>query len=93
MNKIEHLLTKLMEECAEIIQEASKASLFGMDEVMPGQALTNQERVQRELNDLWAICEMLNLHHVNRPAIESKKQKVQKYMDYAASIGTLEKKP
>jgi NTP pyrophosphatase (non-canonical NTP hydrolase) len=89
MNRTEHLLTKLMEECAEVAQEASKASIFGLQEVMPGQPLTNRERVQKELNDLWAVCEMLLLTTVDRDAIEAKKAKVEKYMEYARSIGTL----
>jgi NTP pyrophosphatase (non-canonical NTP hydrolase) len=92
MNSAEHLLTKLMEECCEVAQEASKASIFGMDEVMPGQPLTNRERVLKELNDLWGVCEMLGLQQVDRAAIEAKKAKVTKYMDYARSIGTLEDK-
>lgn len=90
MNRTEHLLTKLMEECAEVAQEASKASLFGMEEVMPGQPLTNRERTLKELNDLWAVCEMLGLQHVDRDAVERKKEKVLKYMAYAESIGTLQ---
>lgn len=90
MNRAEHLLTKLMEECAEVAQEASKAAIFGPQEVMPGQPLTNRDRVLKELNDLWAVCEMLGLAVVDRPAIEAKKAKVQKYIDYARSVGTLE---
>ena len=93
MNRTEHLLTKLMEECAEVTQEASKAAIFGMEEVMPGQPLTNRERVVKELNDLWAVCEMLLLVHTDRDAINAKKAKVEKYMEYARSIGTLEAKP
>ena len=87
MNRVEHLLTKLMEECAEVAQEASKAAIFGLAEVMPGQPLTNRERVLKELNDLWAVCEMLGLQVVDRAAIEAKKAKVEKYMDYARKIG------
>lgn len=90
MNSTEHLLTKLMEECAEVAQEASKASLFGMDEVMPGQPLTNRSRILKELNDLWAVCEMLSLTVVDRDAVEAKKEKVERYMEYARSIGTLQ---
>jgi NTP pyrophosphatase (non-canonical NTP hydrolase) len=89
MNSTEHLLTKLMEECAEVTQEASKASIFGLQEVMPGQPLTNRDRVLKELNDVWAMCEMLDLAIVDRDAIEAKKAKVEKYMEYARSIGTL----
>ncbi len=89
MNRTEHLLVKLMEECAEVAQEASKAAIFGLDEVMPGQPLTNSQRVERELNDLWAVIEMLGLTEVDRDAIAEKKIKVETYMNYARSIGTL----
>jgi hypothetical protein len=93
MNVIEHLLTKLMEECAEVAKEASKASLFGMEEVMPGQLLTNRERILKELNDLWAAAEMLGLCAVDRAAIDAKKSKVRQFMDYAEKIGTLQRFP
>ena len=90
MNQIEHLLFKLAEECAEVTQEASKAAIFGMDEVMPGQSLSNRERVVKELNDLYAVVEMLGLCKTDRPAIEAKKSKVRHYMDYARDeCGTL----
>ena len=90
MNRTEHLLFKLAEECAEVTQEASKAAIFGMDEVMPGQPLTNRERVIKELNDIWAIVEMLELQRVDRAHIDGKKLKVQHYMNYAEKeCGTL----
>ena len=92
MNRTEHLLVKLMEECCEVAQEASKASIFGLQEVMSGQPLTNRERVMKELNDVWALCEMLSLTVVDRAAIDTKKAKVEKYMEYARSIGTLKGK-
>jgi len=91
VNRTEHLLFKLAEECAEVTQEASKAAIFGMDEVMPGQPLTNRERVVVELNDVFAVAEMLGICVVDRVAVEAKKTKVRRYMDYAAKeCGTLE---
>ena len=89
MNETEHLLVILEEECVEVAQEISKALRFGMDEMMPGQTLTNRERILRELNDLWAAVEMLDLQQVDRAAIERKKVKVAKFMDYAKNCGTL----
>ena len=59
MNRLGHLLWILAEECAEIAQRASKASRFGMDEVQPGHALTNEQRIWQEMNDLAAVGEML----------------------------------
>jgi len=56
---------------------------------MPGQALNNRQRILRELNDLWAVVEMLNLQVVDRQAIEDKKNKVTEFMSYAEKCGTL----
>ena len=91
MNREEHLLVILVEECAEVAKEASKAIRFGLDEVMPGQPRTNSERILAELQDLWAAVEMLGLQHVDREAIERKKTKVAEFMSYAEQCGTLEK--
>ena len=55
----EMLLDALMEECAEVIVRASKALRFGLDEIQPGQALTNRERLEAELNDLAGVLAML----------------------------------
>ena len=52
------LLTILMEECAEVQQRASKMLRFGVNEVQPGQAATNAERLSAEVGDL--------LHLINR---------------------------
>lgn len=93
MNKNEHLLVILMEECAEVAKETSKALRFGMYEVMPGQPRTNRERIMAELNDLYAAIEMLGLSQMDRDAVERKKDKVRKYMNYAEECGTLEKLP
>ena len=35
MNEVEHLLTCLMEECAEIQKSTAKAMRFGLDENVP----------------------------------------------------------
>ena len=46
MNKDKFLLLKVMEECAEVSQRASKLIQFGWDEVEAGQELNNQQRLQ-----------------------------------------------
>ena len=89
MNVTESLLFTLAEECAEVSQRASKAARFGLQEVQPGQMLTNRERIVQELNDLWAVVEMLDLAEVDRAAIFSKKRKVQEFLAYAEKCGTL----
>jgi len=49
------LLTLLSEECAEVIQRVTKALRFGLDEVQPGQHLTNAERILQEFADVQAV--------------------------------------
>jgi NTP pyrophosphatase (non-canonical NTP hydrolase) len=96
MNQTEHLLTCLMEECAEVAQRASKALRFGVTETQPGQSSTNAQRIEYELCDLIAVAEMLRDAGVIdlRPdydckAKELKKEKVRKFMKYAQECGTL----
>ncbi len=89
MNQVEHLLSCLSEECAEVSQRVSKALRFGLFEVQPGQDLTNSERIVLEFTDLLAVVEMLTdigaLSQVALPgAIEQKKEKIRKFMKYAA---------
>lgn len=54
------LLTVLMEECAEVIQAASKVIRFGPDSTWEGQsALSNLEK---ELGDLQCMVDLLHQH-------------------------------
>lgn len=85
-----------MEECDKTSQRASKALRFGLDEIQPGQELTNADRIVYEYNDLIAIVEMLceseaiNRYRVgDREAIDAKKAKINKYLLYSASLGIL----
>ena len=79
------LLIILMEEAAEVIQRASKALRFGVNEIQEGQPLTNAERVVYEMADLDAVLSML----VDRGTLDprgwinmkmAKQKKVQKYL-------------
>lgn len=54
----EELLTTLMEECAEVIQEASKIIRFGPDEVYQGD--TPLSRLEKELGDLQCMVDLLH---------------------------------
>jgi len=57
------LLTNLMEEAFEILTflgpRASKAIRFGLDEIQPGQELTNAQRLTQEIGDLCAVVDRL----------------------------------
>jgi len=95
MNREEHLLTILGEECAELHQEASKALRFGIDE-QRDLPTSNCERMQKEFNDVLALIEMLNdfycdnIFSTDTTLINLKKLKVEKYLIYSKELGTLQ---
>ncbi len=94
MTKNEHLLTRLSEECNETAQRVSKALVFGLTEIQPGQSLSNAERIVYEFNDIVGLMELLQEAGcvdkvIDRTAIELKKAKVKKYMDYSNECGTV----
>ena len=49
------LLIALAEECNEVAVRISKALRFGLDEVQPGQGLTNVARISHELRDVVTL--------------------------------------
>jgi NTP pyrophosphatase (non-canonical NTP hydrolase) len=96
MNRLEHLLTILGEECAEVAKEVSKANRFGLSDHQPGQpeTETNRKKLTEELNDLMAIADMLyDEGHIDDfleiSKMENKKKKVEKYLKYSKTRGTL----
>lgn len=95
MNHLQYYLTKLAEECSEVAQIALKTQQFGPDEVMPGQPFSNFERIHFELDDLWAMIEVLNdrfnFDYIPNPGqIDLKKKKVLKYLDFSMGRGMVE---
>ena len=97
MNRQEHLLTIIAEECAEVAQRASKASRFGLDEIQPGQEYDNRERILYEFIDLCGALELLNEGCIiegmiadQRPRINAKKAKIEKFLAYSQECGTLQ---
>lgn len=97
MNRTEHLLSILAEECAEVAQRASKALRFGLTEVQPGQPFSNATRIEIEFYDLVAVYQMLldnksfAVTGLNGDeCIRSKKEKVEKFLKYSEECGTLD---
>lgn len=97
MDHRQHLLLKLMEECAEVSQRASKQMQFGRDEYQPNQAIpwTNSERLRDEINDLLAVVKMLeevgeipkfDLKDFDKH-LDMKRGKIRKYLKYSESLG------
>lgn len=96
MNKTEYLLSKLIEECAEVIQRCTKAQCFGLHEVQEDQPLNNEDRIKYEIADMIGTCEYIQneLGILDEPnnlefLIEEKIKKLRKYSDYSKQVGTL----
>jgi hypothetical protein len=99
MTRIEHLMICLMEECAEVSQRASKSLRFGVNEIQPGQAETNAQRLAGEMVDLMTVYSMLVKDGVlpslgiltgeSAAASRAKRDKVEKFLLYSAECGTL----
>ena len=93
MNKIEHLLVCLSEECAEIIKIADKALRFGLGSSHPCEPGSNYERIEHEINDLYGVIEVLSQHGIYFPRddrqVKDKIEKIRHYMEYAEARGTI----
>jgi hypothetical protein len=94
MTRTELLLTVLGEECNETAQRVSKAIRFTLDEIQPGQELTNAQRIVYEFNDIVAVMEILKEEGIfdkviDRDAIEEKKIKIEKYIKYSTEMGVI----
>lgn len=97
MNRQQHLLIILAEECNELAQEIAKALRFGIDE-QRDLPTSNRERIQKEYNDILAVVDLVNREnlpfdmdfHRDEKLIEAKRKKVARYMDYSQSLGILE---
>lgn len=79
------ILNILIEECAEVVQRATKMLRFGRDEVQEGQPNSNAVRLSKELGDLAVLIEMAEAAGlVDRSVIEERKprkrEKLAKYM-------------
>lgn len=95
MNRTEHLLQILQEECNEVAQCASKANRFGLQDHEPGKTETNAERIVHEFNDLFAVMEMLRnegliANVLDMKMIEGKKERVEKWLLHSAENGRLD---
>lgn len=90
LTKEEYLLDCLIEECAEIIQRATKAKRFGLEEIQKDQPHSNEYRLNYELNDLVGVADLLfedGWH--DQDSVDLKKSKVSRYMQYSFELGVI----
>jgi hypothetical protein len=94
MNKIDHLLVCLAEECSELAQACTKALRFGVVNYHPDIKLNNLRAIQQEYSQLFAVIKLL--HHegmtINICAedVTDKLNSLEKWMDYSRAKGLLE---
>lgn len=94
MNRTEHLLIILAEECAELQIATTKTLRFGKDDGYPGGNQTNEQDMRQELNELLAVVGFLQQEGFdleNDPSIRQKKEsRIETYLVYSKSQGTLD---
>lgn len=94
MTKDEHMMITAAEECGEVAQRITKALRFGLEEIQPGQDLTNAERIQYEFADLLGMYEeMMDAGLVKWPEryqIDAKKEKYERFLERSREYGSLE---
>lgn len=96
MNAEQYLLNGVAEECAEIAHIASKSIRFGLDSSHPAPGSPqNLELLNKEINDLYAIVEMLQSMGVQigfrDPAhVMNKKARVRFYSQESIQSGRLQ---
>lgn len=95
MNRREHLLACLAEECDEVGQRVMKALRFGADEIQPGQPFSNAMRICEELRDLLAVADILQSEGMlgfitpTSEQIEAKRAKIERFMAISRREGAL----
>jgi hypothetical protein len=94
MDRKNHLLVILAEECAEIQYETCKALRFGLHDFYAMHSLdTNGKRLMNEFADLTAVIEILqtegHLDKIDLERIKSKKERVEKFLLYSKEKGLL----
>jgi len=94
MNRQDHLLTILAEECSEVQKLCCKALRFGLEEFNIDQKESNKDALLREINDTIASIEMLLDDNINNiiddESIINKMDKVERWLNYSADKGRLD---
>lgn len=99
MSRADYLLSHLAKECSEVAIRCTKAQMFGLNEIQPGQELTNRERILYEFADILAIADVMRevgiLPDMNAlsPEVEArvreKKVKAASFRNYSRDLGRL----
>jgi uncharacterized protein (UPF0210 family) len=94
MTEKEYLLICLIEELSEVQKAITKSLRFGLDDYPPNTDYTNDIHIINEINDVYALFEMVNSFGIirtvpNEKKIQKKIKKVKRYMKYSQNKGIL----
>ena len=86
------LLTKLAEECSEVIKLCMKAQQFGLDSINPDNGEVTRDMIYDELNDIMGVVMYLNLvckfnYQLDEDAANRKIEKVREYAKHSHGLG------
>ncbi len=96
MNREQHLLVILSEECSEVIKDVSKALRFGLKDGYSGSSKINSDNISSELMDIFAVVIMLvkegSIKELNWDVdvLLKKIKKIEKYLLYSKEKNTLQ---
>ena len=100
LTRIAEECAEIAEECAEVARRASKAAIFGLEEVQPGQPYNNLDRMLLEYEDLkvviaralevsYSFRSSLSLEDLNNYRF-NKRLRLIKYEEYSRQQGQVE---
>lgn len=94
MTREQYLLTKLAEECSEVAQRASKAIVFGINDIQSGQNKDNNTRLVEEFAHIMVYMELLreerfiimNLDYMESE-MDKKRKELEKWYQFSVDKG------
>lgn len=96
MNRKDHLLLLLMEECAEVQQACSKILRFGMEDSKTPIEPNNEEKLLNEIYDLLTVLDVIH-EEVTSLVLDQelyeishvKRKKIEKWIKYSKEKGKI----
>lgn len=93
MNRLQYLLSKVSEECAETAQRAHKAALFGINDIQPGvEKGDNATRLIEEFSHIVAYMQLLKIEGyipetINWEEVDKKKKELEYWYQFSIEKG------
>lgn len=92
LTQLEYLLVKVGEECGELQQVASKANLFGIDDLHPVTGISNRESFIAEMHDVIETAKLAlenvgQEFKIEQSRLSAKRAKIYLYMLQSYYLG------